>query len=88
LSKTAFFDQADLDSIPWFPELLKPGKPPALPGDIYYAMFCKEGIQTSTLQRHLTRGEQPDTGEKRLYVLDDSSLAFTRQMHEFVRAFM
>jgi conjugative relaxase-like TrwC/TraI family protein len=42
------------------------------------------GIVTSTLQRHLTRGQQPDTGEKRLYVLDESSLASTRQMHEFV----
>jgi ATP-dependent exoDNAse (exonuclease V) alpha subunit len=42
------------------------------------------GIETSTLQRHLARGEQPDTGEKRLYVLDESSLASTRQMYEFV----
>src|SRR5271163_3184996 len=42
------------------------------------------GIETSTLQRHLARGQQPDTGEKRLYVLDESSLASTRQMHEFV----
>ena len=42
------------------------------------------GIETSTLQKHLARGQQPDTGEKRLYVLDESSLASTRQMHEFV----
>src|ERR1700677_4013606 len=42
------------------------------------------GIETSTLQRHLARGQQPDSGEKRLYVLDESSLASTRQMHEFV----
>ena len=42
------------------------------------------GIETSTLQRHVARGEQPDTGEKRLYVLDESSLASTRQMHDFV----
>ncbi len=42
------------------------------------------GIETSTLQRHLTRGQQDDTGEKRLYVLDESSLASTRQMHDFV----
>jgi ATP-dependent exoDNAse (exonuclease V) alpha subunit len=27
---------------------------------------------------------EPDTGEKRLYVLDESSLASTRQVHEFV----
>jgi conjugative relaxase-like TrwC/TraI family protein len=42
------------------------------------------GMETSTLQTHLARGEQPDTGEKRLYVLDESSLASTRQVHEFV----
>src|SRR5208283_113966 len=35
-------------------------------------------------QKHLARGEKPDTGERRLYVLDESSLASTRQMHEFV----
>jgi conjugative relaxase-like TrwC/TraI family protein len=42
------------------------------------------GIETSTLQRHLACGQQPDTGEKRLYVLDESSLASTRQLHEFI----
>jgi conjugative relaxase-like TrwC/TraI family protein len=42
------------------------------------------GMETSTLQKHLGRGQQPDTGEKRLYVLDESSLASTRQVHEFV----
>ena len=42
------------------------------------------GMETSTLQRHLARGQQPDTSERRLYVLDESSLASTRQMHEFV----
>jgi conjugative relaxase-like TrwC/TraI family protein len=42
------------------------------------------GIETSTLQQHLARGQQPDTGEKRLYVLDESSLASTRQLHEFI----
>ena len=41
-------------------------------------------METSTLQKHLVRGQQPDTGEKRLYVLDESSLASTRQVHEFV----
>ena len=41
-------------------------------------------METSTLQKHLARGEQPDTGEKRLYVLDESSLASTRQLHEFI----
>ena len=42
------------------------------------------GIETSTLQKHLARGQQPDMGEKRLYVLDESSLASTRQLHEFI----
>jgi conjugative relaxase-like TrwC/TraI family protein len=42
------------------------------------------GIETSTLQKHLARGQQPDTGEKRLYLLDESSLASTRQLHEFI----
>jgi conjugative relaxase-like TrwC/TraI family protein len=46
--------------------------------------LAEAGIETSTLQRHLARGEQPDTGEKRLYVLDESSLASTSQMYEFV----
>jgi len=46
--------------------------------------LAEAGIETSTLQRHLARGEQPDTGEKRFYVLDESSLASTRQMHEFM----
>jgi ATP-dependent exoDNAse (exonuclease V) alpha subunit len=42
------------------------------------------GMETSTLQKHLVRGRQPDSGEKRLYVLDESSLASTRQVHEFL----
>ena len=42
------------------------------------------GIETSTLQAHLARGQQANTGEKRLYVLDESSLASTKQMHDFV----
>ena len=42
------------------------------------------GMETSTLQMHLVRGQQADTGEKQLYVLDESSLASTRQVHEFV----
>jgi ATP-dependent exoDNAse (exonuclease V) alpha subunit len=42
------------------------------------------GMQTSTLQKHLARGQRPDTGENRLYVLDESSLASTRQVHEFL----
>jgi conjugative relaxase-like TrwC/TraI family protein len=42
------------------------------------------GIESGTLQRHLARGEQPDDGEKRLYILDESSLASTKQMNEFL----
>ena len=42
------------------------------------------GIETSTLQLHLAKGQQADTGEKRLYILDESSLASTKQMHNFV----
>ena len=42
------------------------------------------GIATSTLQMHLAERQRPDTGERRLYILDESSLASTRQMHEFV----
>jgi len=36
------------------------------------------------LQRYLARGEQPDDGEKRLYVVDESSMASTKQLHTFV----
>ena len=42
------------------------------------------GIETMTLQAHLARGQRVDTGECRLYVVDESSLASTKQMHEFV----
>src|SRR2546422_10277666 len=42
------------------------------------------GIVSSTLQRHLTRSREPDSRQKRLYVLDESSLASTRQMHAFL----
>ena len=42
------------------------------------------GMETSTLQAHLAKGQQTDTGEKKLYILDESSLASTKQMHDFV----
>ena len=45
--------------------------------------LAEAGIETTTLQRHLVRGEQPDSGDRRLYILDESSLASTRQMHAF-----
>lgn len=46
--------------------------------------LAEAGMETSTLQKRLARGKLPDTGEKRLYVLDESSLASTRELHEFV----
>ena len=48
------------------------------------AKLAEAGIETSTLQKHLARGQQRDTGEPRLYVVDESSLTSTRQMHEFI----
>src|SRR5260370_42197608 len=42
------------------------------------------GIEAMTLQRHLARGERAPDGKKHLYVLDESSLASTRQMNEFL----
>jgi conjugative relaxase-like TrwC/TraI family protein len=46
--------------------------------------LSEAGMDTSTLQKYLARSEQPETGEKRLYVLDESSMASTRQLHEFL----
>jgi conjugative relaxase-like TrwC/TraI family protein len=45
--------------------------------------LAESGIESETLQRHLRREEQPN-GQKRLYVLDESSLASTKQMNEFL----
>jgi ATP-dependent exoDNAse (exonuclease V) alpha subunit len=42
------------------------------------------GIESSTLQRHLTRSEELHDGQKRLHVLDESSLASTKQINEFL----
>jgi conjugative relaxase-like TrwC/TraI family protein len=42
------------------------------------------GIESSTLQRHLAHSEEPRDDQKRLYVLDESSLASTKQMNEFL----
>ncbi len=42
------------------------------------------GIESSTLQWHLTRSDEPHDGQKRLYVLDESSLTSTKQMNEFL----
>jgi hypothetical protein len=46
--------------------------------------LAESGIESGTLQRHLARGEQPNGGEKRLYILDESSLASTKQMNELL----
>src|SRR5207244_3461421 len=37
--------------------------------------LAEAGIESTTLQRHLTGSEEPHDGLKRLYVLDESSLA-------------
>src|SRR5713226_2807559 len=42
------------------------------------------GIESSTLQRHLARSQEPHDGQKRFYVLDESSLASTKQMNDFL----
>jgi conjugative relaxase-like TrwC/TraI family protein len=44
--------------------------------------LAEAGIESSTIQRHLARkSEAPASDQKRLYVLDESSLASTNQMH-------
>jgi ATP-dependent exoDNAse (exonuclease V) alpha subunit len=43
------------------------------------------GIEAMTLQRHLAQGEYADDGRKRLYFVDESSLASTKQMHDFFK---
>ncbi len=42
------------------------------------------GISSNTLQHHLARGREAHGEEKHLYVLDESSLASTRQINEFL----
>ncbi len=44
----------------------------------------ESGIESSTLQRHLAHSEEPRDDQKRLYVLDESSLASTKQMNNFL----
>jgi hypothetical protein len=46
--------------------------------------LAEAGIETQTLQRHLARGEQQDDGHRRLYVVDESSMASTKQIHTFI----
>lgn len=46
--------------------------------------LAEAGMQTATLQHHLLRMHYYGPGEKRLFILDESSLASTRQMHAFL----
>jgi ATP-dependent exoDNAse (exonuclease V) alpha subunit len=46
--------------------------------------LAEAGIESGTLQRHLAQREEPHDGQKRLYVLDESSLTSTKQMNEFL----
>lgn len=41
------------------------------------------GIKAGTLQHHLAQGERVHDGGRRLYFVDESSLASTKQVHEF-----
>jgi conjugative relaxase-like TrwC/TraI family protein len=47
--------------------------------------LSEAGIMSSTLQRHLTRTAEPYDRQKRLYVLDESSLTSTTQMNAFLQ---
>src|ERR1051326_2836218 len=44
----------------------------------------ESGIQTETLQKFLRRRQEPTTS-KQIFVLDESSLASTKQLHKFFR---
>jgi len=48
--------------------------------------LAEAGIESNTLQHHLARDDRNAEGsdQKRLYVLDESSLASTKQMHTFL----
>ena len=46
--------------------------------------LAEAGMETETLQRHLARGQQPDDGRARVYIVDEASMVSTRQMHAFM----
>jgi len=46
--------------------------------------LAEAGIESRTLQRYLTQGQEEKHSQKRLYVLDESSLASTKQINEFL----
>ena len=48
-------------------------------------LLAQAGMRSSTLQEHLVTPHRPSHEEKRLYVLDESSLASTRQIHAFLK---
>jgi conjugative relaxase-like TrwC/TraI family protein len=47
--------------------------------------LSESGIESETLQRHLRREDQSDHGQRRLYIVDESSLSSTKQVNEFLR---
>jgi conjugative relaxase-like TrwC/TraI family protein len=48
-------------------------------------LLADAGMPASTLQRHLANAHASEPAGRHLYVLDESSLASTRQMHAFLR---
>ena len=42
------------------------------------------GIRSSTLQHHLAQGDRVRDGQRHLYFVDESSLASTKQVHDFL----
>jgi conjugative relaxase-like TrwC/TraI family protein len=46
--------------------------------------LAESGMESGTLQQHLRREVHPDSGQKRLYVLDESSLRRTKQVNELL----
>jgi len=46
--------------------------------------LAESGMESGTLQQHLRREVQPDNGQNRLYVLDESSLTRTKQLNELL----
>jgi conjugative relaxase-like TrwC/TraI family protein len=46
--------------------------------------LAEAGIDSSTLQHHLAHNEELQSGQNRFYILDESSLASTKQMNEFL----
>jgi conjugative relaxase-like TrwC/TraI family protein len=47
--------------------------------------LAESGIKTETLQKFLRRREEAPPNHNRLFILDESSLASTRQVHKFFR---